>query len=125
MWVSDYTIDAALLRIFQDDKVYDEGQSILCDELRRAWRRTGYRRSDLDAAVARLERQGCVRRETSDGRELVVLLRSGERRLRSFETLLDDLRHAFARLLVPRPARDAATPGVPQGRRRSDRDAMR
>jgi hypothetical protein len=123
MWVSDYTIDEALLRIFQNEKVYDEGQSLRYDELRRRWRRTGYRQSDLDAAIDRLQGLACVRRGAAEGEEVVILLAHGARRLRSFESLFDDLRHALARLFFPRGAGAKASSKSAGGRRRGDRVA--
>jgi hypothetical protein len=119
MKISDDQFDSALLRIYQDDRVLDSSGCLTYTELQREWWETGFRHADMDAALERLERAGCLRRETATGRDVVVL-KAGEHRLCSMRLLFDDLQAQISQCLFRRRTSSATAPRDLSKRRRED-----
>ena len=120
-WITDDSIDLAVLRLFRERPGCSFGTRILYAQLERRWRSTGLRRNDLAQAIVRLE-QGCYLRVIHDVtpgpdvelllpgyRRLVPVLLSGGEWIRVFSATLQLMRvhwrHAGSRV---------------RGRRRSD-----
>lgn len=64
-WITDDSIDLAVLRLFRDQGGCRFGKRILYAQLERRWRSTGLRQNDLAQAIQRLER-GCYLRVIHD-----------------------------------------------------------
>lgn len=124
MRYTDDAIDSALLRLFRENRVFDAGTCLTLEDLRKDWWKTGYRGSDLPAAVRRLEADGCLRQETVEEGERVVLLENGEQRLKGWASAFEDLERWIDRTLFPLGRR--RTSGDPHlSRRRADRESLR
>jgi hypothetical protein len=80
-WVSEASIDLAVLRLFRQRKGFSCGARCLYSELERRWRTTGLRRSDLRLAVERLRAASCLRVHEIGAGQDVELLLEGYRRL--------------------------------------------
>ena len=81
-WITDDSIDLAVLRLFRERAGYSFGTRILYAQLEHRWRSTGLRRNDFVQAIVRLE-QGCYLRVIHDvtpGPDVELLL-PGYRRL--------------------------------------------
>lgn len=120
MWISDETIDSALLRIYRDDKVFEAGKGLMLAELKSRWLETGFREADLTAALRRLELEGCLER-SMDG--CVTLLQPGEQRLGSLSFALGDFRRRVGKTLFPRHGHPGEESHAT--RRRADREHRR
>lgn len=92
MYVSQNAIDAAVLRIFRDFRVFHAGGTLLLGDLRNAWSDTGLRGRDLPAGVASLESGGCLKLTTDarGGDVLVALTPDGAARITGFPHRLAD-----------------------------------
>lgn len=80
MHPSDQTIETAVLRIFRDCMIHANGRLSL-QSLQDDWAKLHLRAQDLPAALQRLERDGCLRREQIDGECCLTLLPAGARRI--------------------------------------------
>lgn len=106
MWVTDYAIEAAMLRVFRDFRVFHAGGSLLLSDIRRAWHRTGLRARDVEAGLALLVQGGFVSIEAGpDGEHVVKLLPRGSERLTLLPRDLGELFDEMDALMILRAAR--------------------
>lgn len=106
MWVTDYAIETALLRVFRDFRVFHPGGSLLLSDIRRAWGRTGLRARDVEAGLALLVEGAFVAIDTGpDGEELVKLRPRGSERLTLLPRDLGELFEEMDALMILHAAR--------------------
>lgn len=80
-WVSDASIDLAVLRLFRQRNGFRCGSRCRYSELERRWRATGLRRTDLQRAIERLDAACCLKvHDLAPGPDVELLL-AGYRRL--------------------------------------------
>jgi hypothetical protein len=80
-WVSEESIDLAVLRLFRQRNGFSCGSRCSYCQLERRWRATGLRQSDLALAVRRLEVAACLKVHDLPPGPDVELLLPGYRRL--------------------------------------------
>jgi hypothetical protein len=91
MKLRDDAIDTAVIRIFRDCHVYENGRLAMAS-LETDWKKLHLRREDLYDALDRLERSGHVRTVPGDTGLFVVLLTKGWHRIA-------DMPHTFEEML--------------------------
>jgi hypothetical protein len=122
MWINDAIIDATLLRLFHERRV--GARTVTPMALRHAWRQTGLRATDLDAALQRLESQGCLRSESTLRGDMFVLLPEGEERLHGLSATVGEMGRWVNHALSQRPPSKAPLCRDTRRRRRADHETI-
>lgn len=132
MKITQDSIDTAVLGLFRACGIRSCGGRVLYVQLARRWQSTGFRRSDLTAALRRLEASGCLRRETAQpmGTDVILML-DGQRRLASLPLApgaltqrIRNLVHIFVAAARQRTGKGEVRPGSRESvRKRRAEDA--